>query len=196
MERRSRFTVKSCYRLLAGECEAVERLGWTGVWDSRIPPKVKTFIWQAYSECLATSDVLRSRRVNYPNLCRLCNTETETCVHLFFHYTLVRACWGHIGVSWDAMVLQYFYMGIHHLGSIFGEECFRFGLVLCWSLWHCRNEIIWNEVVESVDRVFYLAQSFWKGWCKANGVGSEREGMVCIDGVLAKTGDGEMENKC
>ncbi|WOG96664.1 hypothetical protein DCAR_0416000 [Daucus carota subsp. sativus] len=42
---------------------------WRKLWNPKIPPKVKNFLWRASTNCLPTKDLLRSKRVQVINLC-------------------------------------------------------------------------------------------------------------------------------
>nr|GMC69537.1 uncharacterized protein LOC109164833 [Ipomoea batatas] len=64
-EDRGNFTVKSCYRLLIGEQPEASKLDWANLWKLKVPPKVKSFMWQACSSCLPTTDLLRIKKISY-----------------------------------------------------------------------------------------------------------------------------------
>ncbi|XP_031096926.1 uncharacterized protein LOC116001177 [Ipomoea triloba] len=61
-EDRGHFTVKSCYRLLMGEQPSASKLEWAILCKLKVPPKVKSFMWQECASCLPTADLLRAKK--------------------------------------------------------------------------------------------------------------------------------------
>lgn len=61
-------SVKSAYTLIQENKLSREVYGdsrvWKRLWNLRIPPKVKSFIWRAAMNCLPTKDLLLIKRVN------------------------------------------------------------------------------------------------------------------------------------
>ncbi|XP_031116658.1 uncharacterized protein LOC116020318 [Ipomoea triloba] len=173
-EERGHFTVKSYYRVILGEHSADTKKDWATMWKCRIPPKVKTFMWQACSSCLPTADLLRAKRVNCDTLCRMCHNSDESILHLLAHYPFASLCWNlsdiNISSSAATSLGDWFVQNSKNatsLGDWFVQnsknlekskcnlmlnsknleksKC-NLMLMICWYLWFARNEKVWNNV--------------------------------------------------
>lgn len=74
------FIVKSAYLMLEGtynNASSADNSGfWCKLWNLKIPPKVKIFLWRASSNCLPTKDNLIIKQVPVTNTCAVCNAYT------------------------------------------------------------------------------------------------------------------------
>lgn len=96
-----RFSVKSLYaRLTKGPTFARSR----GVWQVRIPLKIKVFLWQMFRNKLPTSVNIAKRQGPSSGLCVMC-AAPEDANHVFFRCHLARFAWSAVrevaGVSWN-----------------------------------------------------------------------------------------------
>ena len=92
MENRAKkFMVKSSYKVAyrlrhhhKAEHSAARIHGstWNMIWMLNVPPKVRTFIWRAYSNCLPTWDNLHRCRVSINRNYEMCKQELETTSHV------------------------------------------------------------------------------------------------------------------
>lgn len=64
--------------------EGIAKEVWQGVWNAKIPPKVKIFLWKACHNILPVKENLCKKRVLQNNLCSLCHKEAESSEHMFF----------------------------------------------------------------------------------------------------------------
>ncbi|CAH9081229.1 unnamed protein product [Cuscuta epithymum] len=55
------YSVKSCYRSLMGEFQVEGWKGWKQLWDLKVPPKFKFFVWQVLDGSLPAVDSLRKK---------------------------------------------------------------------------------------------------------------------------------------
>lgn len=58
------FYVKSCYRMIRGEYECVDRVFWKKVWGLQLPGKMLNFLWRACLNVLPTIVALQMKRVS------------------------------------------------------------------------------------------------------------------------------------
>lgn len=100
--RANRFSVKSSYHVALhliqhddGEHSAARLDGsiWKRVWSLNIPPKVRSFIWRAYSNILPTRENLHRRRVKVEPRCELCCQQPESTSHLLWECPFARNVW-------------------------------------------------------------------------------------------------------
>lgn len=62
---------------------------WRKMWNLKIPPKVKNFLWRAVSDCLPTRDQLRIRHVAVNLMCLVCNEAPESAFHSLVNCSFV-----------------------------------------------------------------------------------------------------------
>ena len=68
-------------------------LVWNKIWSLNVPPKVRTFLWRACSNCLPTRDNLHQRRVSVEPHCEICHHKSETVSHILWECPLARNVW-------------------------------------------------------------------------------------------------------
>lgn len=126
------------------------------MWNLKVPPKVKNFIWKACTGCLPTKDMLCMKQVNVNILCPLCNMESESARHVLVSCTFAQSCWDLIGGNGDSNYTGDFLAWITNVLDTWEIEKKCTGVLLCWSIWKCRNDLVWSqkgmearEVVES-----------------------------------------------
>lgn len=56
----------------------------TGIWDLKIQPKLKHFMWRIASRAIGVAANLRHRHIDVNPYCARCCTEIETADHVFF----------------------------------------------------------------------------------------------------------------
>ena len=70
------FSIKSCYKMQQvmkfGEASDVEREFWNGLWQAKVPPKVKDLAWRAASGFLPTKLKLHLRHIPVDVCCPMC----------------------------------------------------------------------------------------------------------------------------
>ena len=95
--RKQKFSVKTEYRVAmrlsnpnwAEHSMAREHsLVWNKIWSLNVPPKVRTFLWRACSNCLPTRDNLHRRRVSVKRHCGICHHRSETVSHILWECPL------------------------------------------------------------------------------------------------------------
>lgn len=112
-EKLGTYTVKSAYAMLQelkdGQGTAPSSGLWRNLWNLKIPPKVKHFLWQACTNCLPTKDNLQSKRVQVNNICPVCNNCSESVLHTLVNCSYAVACWSRVSyVSLDGVYSSFF----------------------------------------------------------------------------------------
>ncbi|KAJ4810914.1 RNA-directed DNA polymerase (reverse transcriptase)-related family protein [Rhynchospora pubera] len=75
------FSVNSLYKLQKAFPKPNSSLA--SIWNLKIPPRMKIFMWRLAQDRLATLDNLKRRGWHLPNRCCMCNSQEETSQHLF-----------------------------------------------------------------------------------------------------------------
>ncbi|KAH9647069.1 putative reverse transcriptase/RNA-dependent DNA polymerase [Citrus sinensis] len=127
------YTVRSCYRLLNNYVNTPTSGIWRKIWSLEVPSKVKVFLWRATQNVLPTTDNLIWKRV-------------ETC--------WLTSSLGLIGpqpsfLNWLELVF-----------SCCNKEMCNLIAMMCWRIWHRRNEKVWNNKVCSVRHVLNSAGNY------------------------------------
>ena len=73
-------------------------LGWIGqyrkkIWKLNVPPKVRTFLWQACSNILPTRGNLHRRKLQVEPRCEFCCQSTESIEHVLWECSFARNVW-------------------------------------------------------------------------------------------------------
>lgn len=71
---------------VSGSSKANKRRFWNGIWNLRIPNKIESFCWQAYTESPPTLVNLHRRKVLSSPLCSNCGKADETTLHALWDY--------------------------------------------------------------------------------------------------------------
>lgn len=129
---------------------------WNSIWNLKLPPKVKNFIWRVCRNCLPTRMRLITKGVNCPTSCAICDICDEDAKHLFFECCKSVVCWQQVGL-WHTIqqvrlptssCADMIFTLLKHL-DIPQQQLFA---VILWSLWKHRNNKVWNNVTERLDK--------------------------------------------
>lgn len=101
-DRTHSFSVRTAYQVALrlkiphqAEHSSVQVQGstWRRIWKLNVPPKVRTFIWRACSNCLPTRENLHRRRVRVESICEICHQQPETNSHLLWECPFAQNVW-------------------------------------------------------------------------------------------------------
>ena len=162
-----KFTVKSLYRRLC-QVQGPAFPMPTGLWNARIPLKVKVFFWQLFRNRLPTSANVAKRNGPSSGLCAICNT-MEDANHVFFRCPLARFAWSAVraatNTNWDprsaadlaAIVASTMGGSKRVLWSCLGA--------LAWAMWLTRNKIAIEGIFPSHPaNILYKCNILMQQW--------------------------------
>lgn len=90
----SNFTTKTTYDLVSDHSHPRQNVDvWKLVWKINGPQRVKILMWKLLNNGVLTNSVRRRRRMTSSDLCPLCQTSAEECLHLFRDCSAVREFW-------------------------------------------------------------------------------------------------------
>ncbi|XP_074326550.1 uncharacterized protein LOC141664498 [Apium graveolens] len=165
------YSVKSAYTIIQENNPYQDDYGdtgfWRRLWNLKVPPKVKTFIWKAATNCLPTKDLLRTKRVNVSEWCPLCNEAAESILHTLISCSFARACWSHLFVDINVNSQQSYlqWMITEMDGKTVDQRCMS--IMLCWAIWKCRNDLVWKQKGMEVSEVVALTKVVLNQWRQA-----------------------------
>jgi hypothetical protein len=123
------------------------------IWKSKIPLKIKIFMWVMQLNAILTKDILAKRKWQGDVRCSFCN-QNENITHMFFECFLDRYVWSLvamiIGADCRSVNLEQYliwcgrylplYKNIHMVGLS----------AICWALWKSRNSICFDKNVSNL----------------------------------------------
>ncbi|CAH9124076.1 unnamed protein product [Cuscuta epithymum] len=174
-EPRGEFSVRSCYRFLVGETSSQEWVGWTKMWNFHLPPKIKIFFWQFMNGFLPTNDKLRKRGVEVDPVCKVCEQEEEPRIHFFRYCTVAQLVWQHMGLLFAGQQIPDSQWVQNIFDTQSEDRCNHF-IVMLWSLWKARNEVVWRHNKMDHRAVMNCGAATLKGWQDAQLPGGKKGG--------------------
>jgi hypothetical protein len=93
--KKGNFTVKSVYKKISG---GVMDRSFRHLWKSRIPLKIKVWLWLIWHNAIATKDNLLKRNWSGDSIYQFCN-EQETINHLFFGCSAAKFVWSAVATA-------------------------------------------------------------------------------------------------
>ncbi|XP_022014519.1 uncharacterized protein LOC110914015 [Helianthus annuus] len=167
-----RFSVKSARRLIGGQSDTSDRLGF--VWNKWIPLKVNIFGWRLFLNRLPSKDALAARNIHIDSqLCPFCDEVTETLDHLFSACRFGNEVWA--GVSSWLKIPPIFAFGYKDIllfhrslrTSKRGSKLIQAILLIsCWMIWKARNKLIFEKSKSSANGVIGEIKAVGFLWIK------------------------------
>ena len=154
--RRQKFSVKTAYRVAmqlsnpnwADHSMAREHsLVWNKIWSLNVPPKVRTFLWRACSNCLPTRDNLHRRRVSVEPHCEICQHRSETVSHILWECPLARNVWAIFKgrAQKCSNTATDFFILFQQLQLKLDQHELERWAVTTWAIWNARNRIYFEH---------------------------------------------------
>ena len=169
--RDGKYSVRSGYKLLLQESRA-SQLGssrqwepdplWKKIWRARVPVKIRSFLWRACHESLPTKLGLYKRKVTPTPFCDLCRDHYEDGLHALWKCPIVNQTWesapefSALRTSSPPSFSELTCKVIHESSDLLLEKF----AVMCWLLWHKRNQDRLNLPSEAYVQVWNHAQAY------------------------------------
>ncbi|KAG7543067.1 Reverse transcriptase domain [Arabidopsis thaliana x Arabidopsis arenosa] len=145
------------------------------VWKLKTTRKLKHFVWQCLSGCLATNHTLFYRHIGKEKHCSRCGAEEETINHLLFECPPALQTWALSPIPSlpSCFPSQSLFSNLDFLfwrakGLMNGEEIGHIFPWILWYLWKARNSFIFENVRESPQSTLDHAFQEAKDWKMAN----------------------------
>lgn len=138
------------------------------IWRSRLPLKIKIFMWQLCRDAVLTGENMRKRNRLGSPLCSFCN-QVQTNSHIFFSCSISKVVWGVLGVALGSnCVPNSFWQAMTWLHSFApGEDRFYVVLIaaVCWAIWKVRNKITFDKhIMRSPNAIVFFVISLLRYW--------------------------------
>jgi hypothetical protein len=161
------FTVKSAYRMLmvtkmhrenylegnpgSSNAEAEEK-GWSSLWKTSVPSKVRVFLWRLARQSLPTADLLQHRNMSQSSSCSIYGA-VDSWRHSLIECIMSASVWAladdlmveHMMRNNDPSAKQWLF---DMLESLPHDQFTRLTVTL-WAIWTARRKAIHEEIFQS-----------------------------------------------
>ncbi|KAG7577946.1 Ribonuclease H-like superfamily [Arabidopsis thaliana x Arabidopsis arenosa] len=145
------------------------------VWKLKTTRKLKHFVWQCLSGCLATNHTLFYRHIGKEKHCPRCGAEEETINHLLFECPPALQTWALSPIPSlpSSFPSHSLFSNLDFLfwrvkGMMNGEEIALIFPWILWYLWKARNSFIFENIRESPQNTLEHASQEANAWKVAN----------------------------
>lgn len=165
-----KFTVHSLYQWL--EYGGIKNRSFTSIWKTKIPLKVKIFMWLVKERKFLTKDNLANKGWTGDQKCQFCD-ELETLYHLFVTCPFISGLW-----HWIANHNN-FVFNCSTLADLWSldawiplKDCLLIELIRAatiWTVWLTRNKVCFSNIgIPSLSTIGSQIISLTTFWCKSN----------------------------
>ncbi|CAL1395838.1 unnamed protein product [Linum trigynum] len=151
------FSVKSAYHLAVeldrrrggwrSSVSWMDKPSWIRVWEAKIPPKLKVFLWQILNRALPTMEALIEKKVQVLPRCPVCWDAPETMEHLFLYCPVARALWDYSGLEYlgEGLPRHTFPLFLKRLLGLIHQPSVVMAVVaILWRIWRSRNWVVFE----------------------------------------------------
>ena len=141
---------------------------WKWIWKLNTLPRIAFFIWQLYHERLPTKTLLSHRRIIPNNLCPLCHSNPESCLHLFRDCPSILPLWHSLGFTSTSNFFTQspVCMWVKHWSqdtsspSKFPQFQWKdFFPVLIWTIWSARNKWVMENITFDIPSIMHRTKT-------------------------------------
>ena len=137
------------------------------VWAVKVPLKIKVFMWFVHKQVILTKDNLVKRNWTGSTRCSFCDRD-ETIKHLFSQCKFARTTWSIIQIASNlyppTSVANIFGHWLDGIPNRFKTLIWVGAYALLWSLWLCRNNLIFNDKNASPLQVIFRCTHSLHTW--------------------------------
>ncbi|KAG2249116.1 hypothetical protein Bca52824_088744 [Brassica carinata] len=139
-------------------------------WKIRCPPKIKHFLWQLVTWCIAVKKNLHKREIPGDIVCARCGAEEKSINHVFFECPPALQTWAlsKIPTNPNMFPTSSLFVNMDHLfwRVLPQMEDHQFAWIL-WYIWKGRNNNVFSNMdVDSLDTL-KLADTESKLWAES-----------------------------
>ncbi|KAK3192992.1 hypothetical protein Dsin_024302 [Dipteronia sinensis] len=135
---------------------------WQSFWKTRIPIKIKIFVWKACHDWIPTMVNIACRGVQTDGLCGACKNSNETTLHSLWECNKlkhIRGEWWHGRNPLRSNHSNFFDL-VCDISCLVSSEEMEFFYVLVWRIWFCRNSKIHGCQIYKVEDVVHWSEGF------------------------------------
>ena len=122
---------------------------WTSLWHTRVPSKVKVFLWRLARHSMPTADLLQHRNMSTTHLCALCGCE-DSWRHALLECTMSRCIWALADEALTEKVSQNQEIDaknwLFSMHDKLPEKDFVLLVVTLWAVWRTIRKVIYEDI--------------------------------------------------
>ncbi|KAL4367556.1 hypothetical protein GQ457_05G010050 [Hibiscus cannabinus] len=147
---------------------------WRSVWNLKVPPKIRNFVWKVCKNIAPTKDNLVKRFVPISPLCGRCCTEVENIEHVLFFCPYAQAVWRASEFSYSPQkdgfpgFARWWLSMLSLKEKVEGRDWINLIAFLCWFLWKARNEFSFSNVSPNPIDTWCQAERAFTEYMEAN----------------------------
>ncbi|CAL1372399.1 unnamed protein product [Linum trigynum] len=147
----------------------MDKPSWIRVWEAKIPPKLKVFVWQILNRDLPTTETLIEKKVEVLPRCPVCWDGPETMEHLFLYCLVARALRDYSGLEYlgEGLPRHTFHLFLKRLLALLHQLSVVMAVVaILWTIWRSRNRVVFEGkqfVIPALMRQFNQQYEEWVG---------------------------------
>ena len=161
------FSVQAAYCRLRAQVGSEDPLFlrlWQHIWRSRIPLKIRVFLWLLLRRRLMTRSLRQRCDPHSSAECVLCRSDLEDCNHLFVGCPLAQAVWTRTrGVRAQMSSMEVLWRSMADGPYRRGAEWHLIFATL-WTIWNHRNEVVFRGRTPSAEAVLHEARGLVSLW--------------------------------
>ncbi|KAK8986478.1 hypothetical protein V6N11_010034 [Hibiscus sabdariffa] len=162
------FKTKSAYFRLASSSWDFTNPCWADIWKTRVPQRLRLFLWIAFRDRLMTNLERCRRSVGHHPYCTTCDTHDESTLHILRDCKFAREVWlyflpGVYSPIFFTESLQAWLLSNIHCHALASEYSIPWSTIfisILWQLWKARNEHVFNSIPQSPIDVWHKG-IFW-----------------------------------
>ena len=155
---------------------------WKGIWNAKIPPKIRMFVWRLMKGIVPTKVALKRKYVDTDLVCSFCGEEAEEDLHLFKLCSITSVFWavGALGLKAVRVDATYMREWIMNVMDALDEPQRGMFFVYLWVIWTERNNLVWKDGFFSSVNAVQWAAKLMEDYHKAKppSVKQKRQGEV------------------
>jgi hypothetical protein len=192
------FTVKSMYKQICGNGR--DR-SFRHLWKSKIPLKIKIWLWLIWHNAIATKDNLLNRNWSGAPHCQFCNG-LESINHLFFGCSAAKFVWSVVATAVNSPTrpgsFSQFFWWFPQFAPASRNTQIAGLAAICWAIWKTRNRACFeNKLISSpFDLIGYVVvfMNYWSGLHGEQDASELRAGADGLMRLAATNGAGPYGN--
>ena len=140
-----------------------EQSNWISLWHTKVPAKLRVFLWRLAKQSLPTTDVLHHRHIAASSSCGICGA-VDSWRHSLLDCTMARCVWAladedmleHMCQMQDTNARNWLFTMIETLNH---DQFTRMSVTL-WAIWHARRKAIHEDLFQSPLSTHSFVDSF------------------------------------
>ena len=161
-------------------------------WKLKCPPKIRHFLWQLLSGCIAVMKNLNARGIHGDIFCSRCGDQEESINHVFFYCPPARQVWAlsKIPSNPNNFPLDSFFANMDHLFWRVNPKMddHQFAWIL-WYIWKGRNNKVFSNIDIDPRDTLKIAELESKLWVEAQVLRNQRVAQdVQISSIQTNSG--------